>query len=288
MREAWIISVGTELLRGRVVNTNAAWLADRLTKLGFSVSRVVTVPDSIDDIEEELRRALARAEVVVTTGGLGLGPDDVTLEAIARATGKKLVLHSDALSFVERYCKKYGIELRESRIKLAMAPEGAQIVENPVGAAPGIVLTHGDKLVIALPGPPGEVRAIFEKLVQLLVARAGRPSAIVECRIEIRDVLEADIAQSLLELRESLKGLFFIKSYPRGLEYAEPSVVVELSTVCDPTEVEKYLEVARKAVETVVAEAGKAKGSVVLSDCTAKSINDSIYSYDGNSSSNHS
>jgi len=166
-----IIVVGREILTGRTLDTNSNWLAKRITTLGGDVKRVAVVDDKIDSICGELRTALENnSHLIVTTGGLGPTFDDKTLDAVATAAGLKMELDAEALDFVKgRYTffKEQGFvdtdELSPSRKKMAIFPNGAEMIPNPVGAAPGVKLWVGETLVLSLPGVPKEMRAIFEE-----------------------------------------------------------------------------------------------------------------------------
>ncbi|AKG91172.1 molybdenum cofactor synthesis domain [Geoglobus ahangari] len=151
-----ILVVGNEILSGEVSESNANYMAKKLTMLGHKVERIVVVPDRVEDIAEELRRLL-RYDFVFVSGGLGATHDDVTAEGIAEALGKKLV-HNDT---VERYVRKW-TDKREVINKISKIPAGAEVVENSVGVAPAFVV---DK-VAALPGVPNEMKDTFEKIVR--------------------------------------------------------------------------------------------------------------------------
>jgi molybdenum cofactor synthesis domain-containing protein len=129
---AWIISIGSELLVGRVVNTNASWLARRLTFMGFTVDRIIVVPDVVSDIVEEVKRGLGRVRLIVSTGGLGPTHDDVTMEAMAVAIGKPLVLNREAELLLREFYSKKGLPLTKERLKMAYMPEGCRALRNPV------------------------------------------------------------------------------------------------------------------------------------------------------------
>ncbi|WP_243671120.1 molybdopterin-binding protein [Vulcanisaeta sp. JCM 16161] len=157
---AWIISIGNELLIGKTVNTNAAWLARKLTLLGYDVRRIITVPDNEEDEVEVFRDAIRRGvRVVISTGGLGPTFDDRTSEYLAKALNRKYVINDDALRLVIETFKSRGLELTEPRLKQAKMPEGARPLPNPVGTAPGIWVEEGNTVIIALPGVPAEMMA---------------------------------------------------------------------------------------------------------------------------------
>jgi molybdenum cofactor synthesis domain-containing protein len=170
MTTAEIIAAGNELLIGDVPNTNTHWLCKRITGLGGRVTRAVMVGDDLEAIGEEIRGALARrAEVIFTTGGLGPTADDMTLAAVAQATGCPLELNDEAQEMVRHRYQELADQgfvadeaLTEARRKMALLPRGARPVFNPVGAAPTAVLEVGGSILISLPGVPAELKGIFE------------------------------------------------------------------------------------------------------------------------------
>src|SRR3990170_4623575 len=145
-RDMEIISLGNELLIGKVLNTNAQWLAKRATNLGITVKRVTVVRDDVDETARAIRETLKRKpQFIVTTGGLGPTFDDKTLESIAKALKRKLEVNQVALEMVKEkyqtYASKRGsnsVELTQPRVKMATIPENATPIPNPVGAAPAV------------------------------------------------------------------------------------------------------------------------------------------------------
>ncbi len=151
-----ILVVGNEILSGEINETNAAYMSRRVTSMGHRVSRIVVVPDIVDEIAEELRR-LMKYDFVFVTGGLGPTHDDVTAEAIAKATGRKLVFSEEAGKIVQRWT-----DSKEVVEKIATIPEGSEVIENNAGVAPAFVVEN----VAVMPGVPAEMRDTFEKIVR--------------------------------------------------------------------------------------------------------------------------
>ncbi|HJQ83904.1 MAG TPA: competence/damage-inducible protein A, partial [Candidatus Binatia bacterium] len=157
-----IVAVGRELLTGRVADTNSAWVAARLTDAGARVARIVTVDDDPGDVARAIGDARRRdAALVVTTGGLGPTVDDVTLAGVALAVGRALVESPEALVFVGRRYAEIAAAgavadaaLTPSRRKMAALPAGAEMLANPVGTAPGVLIGDDGFTVVALPGVP--------------------------------------------------------------------------------------------------------------------------------------
>ena len=256
---AWIITVGNEILVGRIVNTNASWLAKRLTLLGFRVDRIITVPDRVDDIAEEVGRGIARARVVITTGGLGPTYDDVTLEGVARAAGRRLVLNEEARRMVEEFYSSRGLPLTEERLKMARLPEGARPIPNPVGAAPGSLLEIGGVLVASLPGVPKEMEEMFTRYLEPELRRIAPPTRIVECSVRIEGVPESSLAPYIRKASK-ISERVYLKSHPKGHETLGP--ILEVRALASAPSSREAEEDARRVLEEVVRAAEGLGGRV--------------------------
>ncbi|GAB6148352.1 nicotinamide mononucleotide deamidase-related protein [Stetteria hydrogenophila] len=265
---AWIISVGNELLIGRVVNTNASYLARRLTFLGFNVDRIITVPDKVEDIVEELRRGLGRARLIITTGGLGPTMDDLTLEGIARAVNRPLQVNEEAYRQVKEFYERRGLPMTRERVKMAMLPEGAIPLRNPVGAAPGVFLEVDGRVIVALPGVPREMEAIFEGEVVPRIKRLAPKLAVVECGVVVRGVPESSLAPLLGELARRNPSAY-IKSHPKGHEVEEP--VVDVRVLASAEREEDALELARNIIGEVKRKARELGGALEEEHCKGAS-----------------
>lgn len=224
---AWILSIGNELLIGRVVNTNAAWLAGRLTFLGYAVRRILVVPDEEGDVVEAFREAMERADVVISTGGLGPTPDDITNLAFSKAIGAEPVVNEEALRMVREKYEARGYPLTRERIKMAMMPPGAVPLPNPVGTAPGILYETCGKVVALMPGVPKEMEAIFESHVEPLLKARGPPVYFSEEVVVVRGVPEADVAPLIKEVMR-MDPRVYVKSHPRGLEVDAPLLHIHI------------------------------------------------------------
>lgn len=163
--KAEILAVGTELLMGQIVNTNAQYLSSKLPDVGVSVYYHSVVGDNPERLKESLELALKRCDVVITTGGLGPTQDDLTKETIAQVCGRKLVLHNESLEDIKAYFKKLGREMTQNNVKQAYMPENSIILKNNNGTAPGCIIEQYDKTVIMLPGPPSEMKPMFDDFV---------------------------------------------------------------------------------------------------------------------------
>jgi nicotinamide-nucleotide amidase len=163
---ATILCVGTELLFGQIVNTNAAWLSERLQMLGINVLQHYTVGDNPDRMRRMLARAFDETDLVVTSGGLGPTQDDLTKEIIAEVLGDELVLDERALRMLDETFKRFHRPMTENNRKQAYLPSRATVFYNDAGTAPGFALEGlSGKIAIALPGPPRELNQMFERQV---------------------------------------------------------------------------------------------------------------------------
>lgn len=163
---AEILSVGTELLLGQIVNTDAQFLSRRLSALGITVYRHVTVGDNPGRVQEAIRQALTRSDLVITTGGLGPTEDDLTKEMVAEVFGLEMELHEESLQKIEGFFASMGREMTDNNKKQAFFPVGARIMPNRKGTAPGCVVEKDGKRVAVLPGPPFELTDMYEQQLE--------------------------------------------------------------------------------------------------------------------------
>lgn len=160
-----MICVGTELLLGSIVNTNAAYLAEKCAGLGLTCHFQTAVGDNEDRLAMVLQTAMGRSDIVILSGGLGPTEDDLTKETAAKVCGRTLVMHEESRERIRLFFADRGMEPTENNWKQAMLPEGAVVLENHNGTAPGMILETEQAKVILLPGPPGELTLMFEESV---------------------------------------------------------------------------------------------------------------------------
>jgi len=160
-----ILSTGDELTTGRIVDTNASWLADQLFALGLDVVAVLTVGDYADRLAWAWRHALDVADVVISTGGIGPTADDLTNEVVAQVLGVPLVEDAASAERVRQLFKAFNREMPENNLKQALLPAGAVVVPNPLGTAPGYRVAHGAKHLVVLPGVPREMKPMITDTV---------------------------------------------------------------------------------------------------------------------------
>jgi nicotinamide-nucleotide amidase len=165
MATAEIVAIGSELLLGQIVDTNSTWMAQQLTALGVNLFYKSVVGDNPERMKEVLTRALERADVVITSGGLGPTQDDLTREVVAEVTGRKLILHQPFLEQIMHRFRSRGFIMTPNNERQAYMPEGAIPVTNPNGTAPSFIVEDARGSVFVLPGVPFELKWLFENQV---------------------------------------------------------------------------------------------------------------------------
>jgi nicotinamide-nucleotide amidase len=181
--DAEIITSGTELLLGETVDTNSAYIARALRDIGVNLYFKTSVGDNVERMALALRQALARADVVITTGGLGPTVDDVTREAVVLATGRDLALFPECLAQIETIFARWGRAVGENNKRQAYLPEGAIPIQNPVGTAPGFILEAAEGTIIALPGVPREMeRLMGDAVLPYLRGRLDAGGMVIKAR----------------------------------------------------------------------------------------------------------
>jgi molybdenum cofactor synthesis domain-containing protein len=231
-----IICVGTELLIGKTLNTNANWLAKRITSLGGKVARITVIGDNVDEIDSSVKEAMQRkTDFIITVGGLGPTFDDKTLEGVAKASGRKLMINNEALKMIKNKYQSYvkesrmeEFELTSPRVKMAKLPEEAEPLSNPVGTAPAVEIKCDGKTIISLPGVPSEMKAIFEQSVQPTLSKVAGDLTFFETNINVTNVIESELAPVIDRVMHD-NPYVYIKSHPKGAERV-PRIEFHLST----------------------------------------------------------
>lgn len=238
--KAEIISVGTELLLGEIVDTNASYLSQKLADLGVDVHYRHTVGDNLARLTEVLVTALSRADIIMLTGGLGPTEDDLTREGIAAATQRPLRRVPASEKRLREFFAARNRPLADSNLKQADAPEGAEHIENVCGTAPGIFLRHDGRLIFAAPGPPTELREMTERsILPILRAEFGEIGQLYSRSLLLMDIGESQVADVLSDLIDE-------QSDPTIAMYASPALVRVRMATKAPDE-----KTARKRFEPV-------------------------------------
>lgn len=249
-----IIAVGTELLLGNIVNSNARYLSEKLAELGIDVHYHIAVGDNIGRLREVIETSLKRSDIIITTGGLGPTDDDLTKDGVAETLGLKLIPHKQSLEKLEGYFKDADRPMPECNRKQAYIPEGAIVLENDNGTAPGIMIEKDEKVIILLPGPPKEMMPMFTKQVyDYLKAK----SAFV---IKSKTLRVVGIGESTIQ--ENLQHIFDTQSNPTVAPYAKDGEV--------------HLRITAKCQNEIEANIKLQEMEVKITDI----LRESIYGYD--------
>jgi molybdenum cofactor synthesis domain-containing protein len=253
-----IICVGNELLIGKTMNTNAHWLAKRVTSLGLSARRIMVVGDDVNEISDVIREAIQRSpDFILTSGGLGPTFDDVTPEGLSKGLGRRLQKNDKALRMVREKYRKYveegrmkRVELTPPRVKMAKLPQGAEPLPNPVGTAPGVLVATDSLTIMALPGVPSEMKAIFDESALPILKKAAGDTIFFETSIEATGVMESELAPFVARVMHD-NPYVYIKSHPKGEERIH-RIELHLSTTAKDT------KVARKRVGNALLQLSEA------------------------------
>lgn len=201
--QAEIVSIGSELLLGQIVDTNSAVISRHLAAIGLDLYYKATVGDNLTRVAAALRQALERSEVVITTGGIGPTADDVTREAVALATNRELIFSQPLMTQIEAFFRARGFKLSPSNRRQAFIPRGAIPVENPVGTAPAFIVEVGDRCVITLPGVPREMEHLLvTRVLPYLRERYGLKGEIRLRVLKVVGLGESAIGELLADFME--------------------------------------------------------------------------------------
>lgn len=225
--QAELICIGNELLTGLVENTNAGYISRKLWAKGIPLREQRVVPDSVPAVVEALEHSLKRSEAVICSGGLGPTDDDLTREAVSKLLQKPLIVNEQWLQRLERYFAGRGHPMPPTNRKQALMIEGSRLLPNPLGTAPGAIISAGERWIILLPGPPQELRPLFEMEVLPFLQSAGFRAA---WRTKI--VRTTGCGEALLEEKIKQAGL------PEGVYFSTlaggAEVLLELRTAACP------------------------------------------------------
>ena len=249
-----ILSVGNELLIGKIADTNAQWIARKVTSLSGNVNRILIIGDNLADISKAVEDSLSQSpNMLIITGGLGPTFDDMTLQGIAKALNVPLRLDSEAETMVRerylRYEQETGrsIALTPERLKMATLPEGGRALNNPAGTAPGVLLQQGLTTIIALPGVPIEMMAIFEESIEPLIKKAVGNLSFYAESLNIFDIIESELAPWIEETMRQYPKVY-IKSHPKA---PEPRPLIELHFSTTSQTLDAAKEDVEKAAEKI-------------------------------------
>jgi competence/damage-inducible protein CinA-like protein len=209
-----LLIIGNELITGQIVDTNSTFLARQLFELGVNLTRITTINDKKEIIEAGLKEALKRSDLIFTSGGLGPTPDDNTTAVAAKLLNRRLNLDESILKQIENYFAKINKVMPESLTRQALVPQGAVVLENPAGMAPGLILKHEDKVLILLPGVPIELEKIFGTGVAPYLESSYSLAPVLSRTIRTTNIAEAEIFEKIS------RCLRHYTAPPQGVEIA--------------------------------------------------------------------
>lgn len=258
-----LICVGTELLLGNIVNTNAAYLSEKCALLGLSMFYQSVVGDNQERLKELLTIATHRSDIIILCGGLGPTKDDLTKETAADIMGRALVEDKKAKENIKQLLSKYNIKITENNWKQALVPEGSIVLYNENGTAPGIIIESEDTKIILLPGPPNELIPMFETQVKDYL-RALQPEIICSKMIKLCGIGESLAETKILDLIEN-------QSNPTIAPYAKTGEVHLRITAKADSE-----KMAYTLMEPIEEELHKRFGDLIYTDREEVALEDAI------------
>jgi len=227
LRTAEIIAVGSELLTPHRIDTNSLWLTGRLNDLGIEVRAKAIAGD--DHLAAIVAAALSRADLVITTGGLGPTDDDVTRDVVSRVLQRPMHENADVVAAIEERFKRRGLKMPGINRRQAQVPEGAVVLNNPHGTAPGLWIDHGQRVVVLFPGPPRELQPMFE---------AG-----VAARVEARSPGRR-LRRRVLKVHGRSESQVEEIAYPIYSRLGDDAVPVQTTILATPGQIELHLAAA--------------------------------------------
>ena len=263
--KAEVISIGTELLLGDITDTNAVHIAQSLREIGLDLLYRTTVGDNEERIRQVVDIALGRADIVITTGGLGPTVDDVTREGIAGATGRTLEFQQVLLDQIAERFRRFGVRMTDNNRRQAYAPQGAILIENPVGTAPIFILETERGVVMTLPGVPREMEYLLrESLIPWLKERLGHPAVIKSLVLRTAGIGESQVDARIADLMTAANPTVGLAAHSGQTDIritAKAPSVVEADALIAPVEAEIRARVGdwvygtgQQSIEDVVAE----------------------------------
>ncbi|MFO7953054.1 MAG: competence/damage-inducible protein A [Bacillota bacterium] len=265
--KADLICVGNEILTGLIENTNAGFLSRRLWSHGIIVREAIVVADDRDPIGEALKRGLGKSEIVIITGGLGPTDDDLTREAVASVLDLPLFLDQYWLKQIEHFFKQRGITMPENNRKQAKLVKGSKLLPNPAGTAPGAILEHKGCLIVMLPGPPNELKAIYDQAVKPFLNDYNRGKVSKLKTLKCAGIGESRLEEKIKSLGEwDLPPLSYVA---RGLE-----VHLQLKGEGDPKTAAETIEIAEKKLRDLLGNCIFGSDDETLAGKVAELINE--------------
>lgn len=210
-----IITIGDELMTGHTIDSNSAFIARKLLDAGFEIRYKSSALDSIESMEETFRHALSRADIIITTGGLGPTDDDITKKAIVKVFKRNLIFHDNVLADIKKRYERRGIEMPAINQNQALLPQGAKFFPNKIGSAVGLCINENNRIFISLPGVPIEMKQIMTDEVIPYLCEHSEPKKVKVIKLRTTGIVESKIAEMVatdLKIESGVK-LAYLPSY---------------------------------------------------------------------------
>ncbi len=247
--KAEIMSIGTEILMGELVDTNSAYLASELAKIGVELSRITKVGDNPDQLYEILDNAWTRSDVILTTGGLGPTSDDLTRETIANVLDEELFIKDELLEHLKSLFAGRGFPMPDSNVKQATLISSAHTIPNPLGTAPGWFVEKDKRIIVAMPGPPRELHRMWKSEVKPMLKARNQGVAILTKTFKTFGITEGGLNELVSPLFESVNPYLGIYSKSDG---------IHLRAIASAADEETAFELLRPVEREIRSAVGKA------------------------------
>jgi len=292
-----LISIGDELLIGQVINTNASWMAEELNAIGYDVRQITCISDSDTEIKRALTEASQRADVILMTGGLGPTRDDITKNVLCDFFNTRLIVSEKVLEGVQAFFQRKGLPLTQLNRDQALVPENATVIDNPMGTAPGLAFEQNDKIYVAMPGVPYEMKHIMESYVLPRLVARSHGNVIVHKTILTQGIGESFLAEKIKDWESSLTpdiklaylpspGIVRLRLSMRGTDRAAMEIILNEKVLALRQLIPKYIwgegkEVLEQVLGYLLKQAGKTVSTA--ESCTGGYIAHRITSVAGSS-----
>lgn len=251
-----LYSIGTELIMGQIQDTNSHWIAQQILEIGGNLRRITIIPDDFEQIIQALDESVKRGtNFIITTGGMGPTPDDMTVQAVAEMTKSELMLHEPIFQhFMEKGKIKRREDASQGMIKMATIPKGAEVYKNSVGWAPCIISQKEKSTIFILPGPPKEMRPLFNDAVKPYIAKQCNKNAVVQ-RV-IVNMYESEVSPFLQKVMQKYPQTY-LKAYV-ALKDSHSNIPIDIVAIGDDTQnAQEILQKALNYLKNMITEYGK-------------------------------
>lgn len=198
---SYIICIGNEIMLGHIENTNASYISKILSTIGINTARQLSIPDDPEVIISSIKEGLLNANITIITGGLGPTVDDLTLECIGGALHKKLIFKNSVANHIKAHFKKRKLKMPANNLRQALIPQNAKVILNDIGTAPGLMIHIREKILVALPGVPFEMRSMLDQTVIPYLKKVFNPDRIIKSRvIKITGLAESKVNEKIEDI----------------------------------------------------------------------------------------